>query len=491
MLYKYIESHRESKDGTSFDQGFEAMPGDSSQFLTKAAATAIPMTADMQHFWDSYPKKMPDKFLYFRVNILGAGEYWGSNRNGDYFPEASLKEYHKTFHHARIFLHHQNKDPKKAHGRVIYSTYNDAPYAKRVEVIVAIDRSDPRIKDIIRKIENGERIEVSMGCRVPYDVCSICGRKASSRSQYCPHLKEDMNRLYRDGRRVMAYNYDPAFFDVSFVKIPADPSSGGMEKIARLETMGSALLGEIYNMRSKYASYEKERKEAAIEKTGPDDKEEKQDSHPPQDIDDKKDELQELGEVTGRGDTNLSEHTLDRISAHPLPEILATLGALKVPLRPSEYTCIIIKKTASFPQAKLAYREGAEFAPAPPSEGPTFDLERDFNPKLAHALKPLLSERSMYPHFVHDRRCQQGHTKTARRYTIDHPEAAAHYSAYVRDVTNLDQTKVAEVLSGDPELRDKVTGALEDALLHKTASVHDMVRDSFIGHEILKGAYRR
>lgn len=490
MLYKYIECHGQTHENASFDQGFNAMPGDTSQFLTKAAASTVPMTEEMRAFWEAYPKKMPDRFLYFRVNILGAGEYWGSNLNGDYFPESALKQYHKTFHHARLFLHHQNKDPNKSHGRVIFSTYNDAPYAKRVEVILAIDRKDPRIQDIIRKIERGERIEVSMGCRVPYDVCSVCGNKASTRKQYCPHLKNEMNKLYSDGRRVMAINLDPAFFDVSIVTIPADPSSGGMEKIARAHAgLSSALLGEIYDMRSKYADYKKaEEKDATIEKTGPDDKEQKQKEFIPEDVKNKKEELQDLGKKIGRSDDDMPERMLEQISGFPFPQILATLGGLKVPLRPSEYTCIVIRKTASFPAAKVAYREGAEFASAPPCLGTTFDIMSDFNPKLAHIVRPLLDKRSMYPHFVNDRK-EPGHIKTARKVRIDHPEAAAFYAAYVRDITNLDQTKVAAILTRHPDIRDKVTGALEDVMFHKTASAHDIVHDSYIGQELLRGAY--
>lgn len=490
MLYKYIECHGQTHGTQSFDQSLKPMPGDTSQFLTKSATSIIPMTDEMQEFWESYPKKMPDKFLYFRVNILGAGEYWGSNRNGDFFPETALQKYCKTFHHARLYLHHQNKDPNKAHGRVIFASYNNAPYAKRVEVIVAIDRRDPRIQDVIRKIERGERIEVSMGCRVPFDVCSICGNKASTRKQYCHHLKREMNKLYPDGRRSMAINLDPAFFDVSIVTIPADPSSGGMEKIARAahKILSSALLGEIYDMRSKYAAA-KDEKEAEIEKTGPDDKEEGSREAVPGDVKNRSKDLQTLGKELGRSDDNMSEHMLKQISGFSLPQIFSTLGGLKVPLRPSEYTCIVIQKGVSSPAAKNAYRSGAEFKPEPPLEKKSFDIISDFSPKLAHIIRPILSKRSMYPHFINDR--EVSHVKTAKRVRINYPEAASMYAAYVRDVTNLDQRKVAALISTYPEIRDKITGALEDGLLHKTASAHDIVRDSYIGQELLKGAYKK
>ena len=69
-------------------------------------------------------KEKVDK-TYALVNALSAGEYYGSNRNGDYFPEEALKEYHKTFEAlGHVYRHHVNKDPKKSMGRVVFSHYN-------------------------------------------------------------------------------------------------------------------------------------------------------------------------------------------------------------------------------------------------------------------------------------------------------------------------------------------------------------------------------
>jgi hypothetical protein len=490
MLYKHIESYGQRHDGAEFNQDLAPMPGDSSEFLAKTAS-AIPMTQEMQDFWNHYPKKMPDKFLYVRINILGSGEYWGSNLNGDFFPESVLKEYHKTFHHARVYLHHQNKDPRKCHGRVIFSTYNDAPYAKRVEVIVALDRSDPRIRETIEKIEAGKRIEVSMGCRVPFDICSVCGNRASTRKQYCVHLKNQMNKLMPDGNRVMAINTHPAFFDVSVVTIPADPSSGGMEKIARkYRNFSSAYLGEMFGLEAKFAEVCKEKedeKDATIEKTGPDDKE--KEDEVPEEVKGKEEDLRDLGSQIGRNDKDMPEHMLEQLSDFPLSETLATLGGMKIPLRPHEYTCIVIKKMASSEAGTRAYREGAQFASTAPQEAPTFDIMTHFNPKIARLLRPMMTKRSMYPRYVMEREDALGLCKKAGKVEISHPKAAALYAAYIRDVTNLNQTKVAALLSRYPEIRDRVTGALEDRLFHKTASRHNVVTDSYIGQELLKGAY--
>jgi len=112
-------------------------------------------------------KEKADK-TYALVNALSAGEYYGPNRNGDYFPEKALREYHKTFEAlAGIYKFHVNKDPSKSMGKVLFSFYN--PTMHRVELILELMNS--KAKDIIDGLRVGKLAAVSMGCRVPYDVC--------------------------------------------------------------------------------------------------------------------------------------------------------------------------------------------------------------------------------------------------------------------------------------------------------------------------------
>ena len=166
---------------------------------------------------------------YALVNALSAGEYYGSNKNGDYFPEDSLKEYHKTFEAlGHVYRHHVNKDPQKSMGKVVFSNYN--PKMRRVELILELDNL--KSKDILERLEAGQLPAVSMGCKVPFDVCSICGNRAKTRAQYCKHLLNDMSTTYSDGRRVYAINTMPKFFDLSVVTIPADRTAGFINKVA-------------------------------------------------------------------------------------------------------------------------------------------------------------------------------------------------------------------------------------------------------------------
>jgi hypothetical protein len=109
-------------------------------------------------------KKRADK-TYALVNALSAGEYYGANRNNDYFPEEALKKYHKTFEAlGHVFKHHINKNPKKAFGKVVFSHYN--PNMHRVELLLELDNI--RAVDIIERLEDKiEDVRVSMACFLP------------------------------------------------------------------------------------------------------------------------------------------------------------------------------------------------------------------------------------------------------------------------------------------------------------------------------------
>ena len=180
--------------------------------------------------------------MYLHINAMGAGEFFGSNKNGDYFPEDNLKRYYKTFEGSgHVFRHHINKDPEKSIGKVLFAVYNDRMH--RVELIAEVDESQGH--DILDRINKGEYPFTSMACKTPFDVCSICGNKAHTRAQYCDHLKYDLNKIYPDGRRVMSLNIGPLhFFDISIVIRPADITSSILQKVASEETIGSAEMAE-------------------------------------------------------------------------------------------------------------------------------------------------------------------------------------------------------------------------------------------------------
>jgi len=170
-----------------------------------------------------------DGMHYSLCNALGAGEYWSSNVNGDYFERDELLKNHGSFLKGTPFMHHVNKDPAKGYGEILFSTYN--PRMNRVELIIGHD-TNKLPKDIVKKLENDDLVNLSMGCRVPYDTCSICGNKAPSPKDYCDHVtKTGLNYVYPDGRKVFLFNPDPDFFDISIVIVPADKTACVLAKI--------------------------------------------------------------------------------------------------------------------------------------------------------------------------------------------------------------------------------------------------------------------
>lgn len=253
-------------------------PGYSNDQLTKAAAASPPQLAQIQKFLSNMSRS--NGVMYTLVSALGAGEFWGSNSNADWFgmdallhvpPDWSIMSVdqqrlhgkrwewgYPTFYNAHSYVHHINKDPARAIGFVEYVLWDNR--MKRVLLVVGIDRA--RAKqfggwDVVDRIENGEYPEVSMGCKVPFDVCSICGdmdlirpylgkpqeivrmhkqrpiRGISTTTQeYCQHLKFELNKIYPDGQRVMMLNIHPRFFDISFVFIGADKTSKMLAKLA-------------------------------------------------------------------------------------------------------------------------------------------------------------------------------------------------------------------------------------------------------------------
>lgn len=159
----------------------------------------------------------PD-FVYMKVRAVSAGEYWGCNKNADFFPEEELKKNYKTFFDAHVFKNHENKEVEKAIGDVLDATWNDE--MKYVELFIRVDK---RIAPTIaRGFEKGFMTDVSMGCKIDHSICSICGNLAKTQSQYCDHIKYEKHKVRDDGKKVYEININPRFHDISAVLNGAD-----------------------------------------------------------------------------------------------------------------------------------------------------------------------------------------------------------------------------------------------------------------------------
>lgn len=186
-----------------------------------------------------------DNHIYLLVHAVSGGEHWGANKKGDYFPENELKVSNpnkgfKSFYNSNVFAHHANKDSNKGFGKVILAHWNDI--MKRVELILDIDKGlalKNGQESWIHKLESDDPIAVSMGCNVPYDICSICGNKAKTVREYCEHVSHTnplpghgLGKILPDGRRCYVVNIDPRFFDLSLVFRGAEPQALSLMKLA-------------------------------------------------------------------------------------------------------------------------------------------------------------------------------------------------------------------------------------------------------------------
>jgi hypothetical protein len=299
---------------------------------------------------------------------LGAYETYDLNRNGDGFNEFPYKpgykvtcghpacqkgdawvsrgelitDHFKTFEQfATIYKHHQNKDPSKSYGDVLKAFWN--PQMHRVELLLGIDNA--KAPDIVQRIADGEYPAVSMGCRIAYDVCTICGHRAPTRAQYCDHLKFKMRQVMPNGLRAGALNPTPKFFDISFVVKPADQTGYMLKKVANVyEIRSSAELGEkLSALEEKRAMI---RKMSDIDKTIRGVTMDSKSSLTPGEQNMLTKYRDSVALPQGRAVPLFSKTTIRVMSSHPLPDVLTSLGAAGVTPTTAELMRLVLAKTA-------------------------------------------------------------------------------------------------------------------------------------------------
>lgn len=230
--------------------------GSDLQQLVKRASHSF---ADAVRRADLKPGDIP-----IHVIALGATEFYGPNRNGDGFKEATCRKHHGSFvKHAKWYRNHQNKNPEKSYGFIKHSEFNEK--MKRVELLCILNgtkeaahRNGGLLADEeIKSLMEGKDIPTSMACKVAHDICAGCGNKAKNRSEYCRGEDEGgmckrggcTNRLtfvHEDGFQNHVDNPDPLWFDNSRVFRGADriAYTNGIVKAANGLFFGGAELAE-------------------------------------------------------------------------------------------------------------------------------------------------------------------------------------------------------------------------------------------------------
>lgn len=336
--------------------------------------------------------KSDPKHLYVLVNALGAGEYYGSNINGDYFEESELKPTeqgtnagYKTFLDSGVYRHHKNKDINRSMGKVVCSCYNDVMH--RVELIIRFERSKAEAEghgDLIRSLDSGRHPAVSMGCKVKYDVCSICGHKSKTRADYCIHTKNMMGKILPDGRKVFVYNPRPRFFDISFVVVGADRTSYAMAKVAYINsTTSSAEMAEREGLEDTTPLIDEQIKLASSAKLA--------------------NILKRIPAMSAKlmpaleaSEKPLGSSVLSRLSRHPMDRVMTTAASSGIVLRPREFQRIMLIRIG---KPRLADRLDGAGHLFPPTSGVdrSFSIgsPSQFSPDIMSILRPLIQDRGI------------------------------------------------------------------------------------------------
>lgn len=294
--------------------------------------------------------------VYAHVIAVSADEFYGSNRNGDAFKENDLLgeqdegeaarnpepytgkklQRYKTFLTAKFFKHHVNKADSPSFGSVVCVAYNMKMH--RVELVIKVDKF--KAPDFVERLEAGKPIALSMGCKVPYDICSICGNKAKSRADYCEHAKTMMNKILEDGKQVKVLNTKPRFFDISDVLIPADEQAFVLKKVASFifDTLG-------YDPEEYYEDDDMEVLATAFKSAEIDKK-----------IDGEaigdavKNVNHKLMTQASRSEPDIAPEDLDRAAEScPYRDIMSTMTNMGMVLKPAEHRRIVIIKITKNP----------------------------------------------------------------------------------------------------------------------------------------------
>jgi hypothetical protein len=247
-MWKVIVGDGETKYGPSWTW----IDTSSRHSLAKVASGGVFVPPDLAVKIAEIQGKLPRDKVAFYNRALGAYESFGLNRNGDGFEEDWLRRNHDTFvKNGYYFKHHQNKDPALGRGRPVASAYNDK--TAMVDLIIVADRD--KCEEQIQALESGRRVPTSMGAKVAFDVCTICGHHAPNRGEYCEHVKTGamepygMSRVLPDGRVCGVMNPNPGFFDISDVIVGAAEESETLLKVAGIShVLGGAELAEIFGL---------------------------------------------------------------------------------------------------------------------------------------------------------------------------------------------------------------------------------------------------
>ena len=418
MIEKYLDIYYMQPDGIPSVQVVERRK------LSGFSKTASFSTL-MEDVKDFISKISPEEGVsYLLCSAVTDGSAWDDNKNHDWFPTKSLSnlEYDPvvgldygayTFNEGHFFFDHKNKDPKNSYGNVAFSIFN--PHMKRIELVVKVNTY--KNDELRAAIESGDRMALSMGCKVPFDVCpvempnwdslyqmhidEILKKKKSGefphinvdQSQYSYELKKNMGKVLPDGRKFLLANLFPKFFDISWIRNArhADPAAIVLSKVASEKEEEK----DKNDLDNKNAEISKEIDGEVITEGR---KSIEEYYH------------NKLFPVLERAESNMPKETLNEIAKFPLEQILSTFMAAGMKIHPEEFQRIILVSNGHSELADKMDSSDEVFDYTTPNYMQKYDnmMSGCFSPKhingdILNILSNFLDDRSYHTPHVHKR----------------------------------------------------------------------------------------
>lgn len=153
----------------------------------------------------------PEKYIYIRNESIHAGEYYGPNMNGDYFPLDEMEKHYHTFIGSRVSVDHRDdlivgevldsvlvRPIFVKHSGQDQEVFSGGGYIENL-LGVEIEKANKLFPGLIENILNGSITDTSMGALVSYTICSVptCGNIAYTEEQYCEHIRGCKNKEIR------------------------------------------------------------------------------------------------------------------------------------------------------------------------------------------------------------------------------------------------------------------------------------------------------
>lgn len=166
------------------------------------------------------------------LHIIAVGAYEGTgfNRNGDCFRDHWCE---KNAHYFKdsdrcVHRHHKNKPEDPKFGNVKAAAYNKP--MKRIELVMGLD--DDKCGDILAEQEKVGHTNWSMASKQAYDICTECGHKAYTDDDRCNHIPDKIGEITKEGQMIGMDNPNPRWFEISYVRRPADRIGMSLQKCA-------------------------------------------------------------------------------------------------------------------------------------------------------------------------------------------------------------------------------------------------------------------